>query len=63
VPSDEISPQVVQVNLRVDGAMLRRIEDRRQHVGLSRNAWLIKALEWALSQPVKETTVRTTERL
>lgn len=51
-----------QVQLRVSPEMLKRIDGRRNEVGLSRNAWLVRALEWALAQPVKETTVRTVER-
>lgn len=60
-PPDEQDPR--QIPLRVPPSMLKRINERHQQVGLSRNAWLVKALDWALSQPVKETTVRTTERV
>lgn len=46
-----------QVALRLPPSLIRRIESRRGQVGLSRNEWIKKALEWALDQPVKEVRV------
>jgi predicted HicB family RNase H-like nuclease len=47
-----------KVLLRVDDKLLDRIDARAAKVGLSRNAWLVKALDWAVTQPV---TTRVTE--
>lgn len=46
------------VDLRLPDDLAERIDDRAKKVDLSRNAWLVRALEWAVSQPV---TTRTTE--
>lgn len=46
------------VDLRLPDDLADRIDKRVEKVGLSRNAWLVKALEWAVSQPI---TTRTTE--
>jgi predicted HicB family RNase H-like nuclease len=46
-----------QINLRVDEATAARIDERAKKVGVTRNAWLNRAVRWALSQPVTTTTV------
>ena len=38
--------------------MLARIDARAAAGGYSRNAWIIKALEWVLDQPVTTRTKR-----
>lgn len=43
-----------QINLRVPGELRDKIDQRAEKVGISRNAWLNRALEWALEQPVTE---------
>lgn len=50
-----------QVQLRLPDDLAEAIDKRTEKVGLSRNAWLIKALEWALEQPVR--TVKREERV
>jgi len=52
-----------QIHVRLPAELVSRIDDRAQRVGLSRNAWFEKALEWALSQPVRVWTVETKERV
>lgn len=37
-----------------DDETFKLIDERAARVGLSRNAWIVKALEWALEQPTKE---------
>lgn len=39
------------VDLRLPDDLAERIDKRAATVGLSRNAWLVKALEWALAHP------------
>jgi predicted HicB family RNase H-like nuclease len=46
-----------QINLRVDEDTAARIDERAKKVGVTRNAWLNRAVRWALSQPVTTTTV------
>lgn len=46
-----------KVLLRISAEQLAEVDERRAEVGLSRNAWLLKALAWALDQPIKTTTV------
>jgi predicted HicB family RNase H-like nuclease len=46
-----------QINLRVDEDTAARIDERAKKVGVTRNAWLNRAVKWALSQPVTTTTV------
>jgi predicted HicB family RNase H-like nuclease len=41
-----------QVNLRVDETTAARIDERAKKVGCTRNAWLNRAVLWALDQPV-----------
>ena len=50
-----------QVQLRLPDELAEAIDKRTEKVGLSRNAWLVKALEWALEQPVR--TVKREERV
>lgn len=45
-----------KVLLRVPDELAAAIDERAAKVGLSRNAWLVKALDWAVEQPV---TTRT----
>jgi hypothetical protein len=52
-----------QVNLRLSPEQLKAIDDRAQRVGLSRNAWVERALKWALEQPTRVRTVETKERI
>jgi predicted HicB family RNase H-like nuclease len=46
------------VDLRLPEELAERIDARAGKVGLSRNAWLVKALDWAVSQPVQTQTVK-----
>jgi predicted HicB family RNase H-like nuclease len=41
-----------QINLRVPEDLKVAIEERRTKVGISRNAWMVRALRWAVEQPV-----------
>lgn len=50
-----------QVQLRLPDDLAKRMDTRAQSVGLSRNAWLNKVIEWALEQPVR--TVKKEERM
>lgn len=50
-----------QVQLRLPDDLAERIDVRAKRVGLTRHAWLIKALTWAEEQPVK--TITTKEQL
>lgn len=50
-----------QVQLRVDEQLLDRIDERAAKVGLSRNAWIVKALAWAVEQPIR--TIKIEEQL
>lgn len=47
-----------QVQLRLPDDLAEKIDARADKVGLSRNAWLVKALEWAVEQPVKTVTTK-----
>lgn len=52
----------VVFQVRLEREQLRRINERMAQVGIdSRNAWIERALEWALEQPVRveHKTVRT----
>lgn len=42
--------------LRIPDELMIRIDERASSVGLSRNEWLVRAIGWALDQPVKTTT-------
>jgi predicted HicB family RNase H-like nuclease len=44
--------------LRVPDDLARRVDDRAKMVGMSRNEWVTRALEWAVSQPVRTETVK-----
>lgn len=47
------------IELRIPDDLAAKIDARVEKVGAkSRNAWLVRALEWAVDQPV---TKRTTE--
>jgi len=47
-----------QIPLRLPDELVERIDARAEKVGLSRNAWLVKALDWAVNQPVTTRTVQ-----
>ena len=51
-----LHPRQIQVRLPED--LLERIDQRAKHVQMSRNAWLVKALAWAVEQPVRAVTVQ-----
>lgn len=47
------------MNVRLpDEEMLERIDARAAAGGYSRNAWVVKALDWVLSQPPTTRTKR-----
>jgi predicted HicB family RNase H-like nuclease len=48
------------VLLRLPDDLAERIDERAAKVGLSRNAWAVRALQWAVEQPVTKRT-RTEE--
>lgn len=52
-----------QVQLRLPDDLAARIDARAEKVGLSRHAWLVKALTWALEQPTRTRTITTKEQL
>jgi len=52
---------VKQHALRLPEELADAIDKRAELVGLSRNAWIVKALAWAIEQPIRETVVK--ERL
>lgn len=55
--SASISGMTKSIELRIPDELAERIDARVTKVGArSRNAWLVKALEWAVEQPV---TTRT----
>lgn len=43
--------------LRIDDDLMVAVDKRAEMVGLSRNAWIAKAIEWALKQPIKTETI------
>ena len=43
--------------LRLPDELAAAIDERATKVGLSRNAWLVKALEWAVEQPIRKTKI------
>ena len=45
-----------QVLMRLPDELGEAIDKRCEQVGLSRNAWLVKALQWAVEQPVRTVT-------
>lgn len=47
-----------QVPLRLPDDLAVKIDARAKKVGLSRNAWLVKALEWAVEQPPRTVTTK-----
>lgn len=47
--------------VRIPDDLAKAIDKRAQSVELSRNAWIAKALQWAVDQPVRTTT--KTEKL
>lgn len=54
---DIISSMPKQIAVRLpDQETLDKIDARAEKVGLSRNAWITKALEWALNQPISTRT-------
>ena len=50
-----------QWQVRVPDELAEEIDKRATSVGLSRNTWLVKAMTWAVEQPIRTTTVK--ERL
>lgn len=42
--------------LRMPDELAAKVDERAGKVGLSRNAWLLKAIEWAVSQPTRTVT-------
>lgn len=48
------------IDLRLPDDLAQRIDQRAAKVQLSRNAWLVKALEWALTHP---TTVNAKQEI
>jgi predicted HicB family RNase H-like nuclease len=44
----------IQINVRVPKGLKDAIEERRLKVGISRNEWMVRALTWAVDQPVTE---------
>lgn len=49
----------VQMNVRVPASLVERIDARRGKIGLSRDKWAARALDWALRQPERPTELRT----
>lgn len=47
-----------QVQQRLPDDLAEAIEKRAKSVGLSRNEWINRALQWAVEQPVRETVKR-----
>jgi hypothetical protein len=45
-----------QIALRLPDEMLKAIDERAEYVAASRNAWIVKALAWALEQPLRTVT-------
>lgn len=45
-----------QVNVRLPADLVDRIDARRAEVGISRDAWMERALEYALQRPRTSTT-------
>ena len=41
----------VQMNVRVPESMRAAIDTRRHQLGLSRDEWMRRVIEWALHQP------------
>ncbi len=52
-----------QILMRLPDELGEAIDKRCEQVGLSRNAWLVKALEWAIEQPIRERVVKSKEQL
>jgi hypothetical protein len=51
-----------EILMRLPDELADAVTQRAERVELSRNAWLVKALEWALDQPVRVRTVRVEEK-
>lgn len=47
--------------LRLPDDLADTIDTRARLVGLSRNAWIVKALQWASEQPIR--TIKVEEKL
>lgn len=45
------------VDLRLSDELLEKVDKRKDQVGISRNEWIIRALRWAVAQPVTTRTV------
>jgi predicted HicB family RNase H-like nuclease len=52
-----------QINQRVEEDMLARIEARAKKIGIARNEWIERALDWALSQPETDRPKTIKERV
>ena len=50
---DNLAPERVFTGVRFTQDLLDRIDQRSAAVGLSRNEWIVRALTWALNQPVQ----------
>lgn len=44
--------------LRMPDELAEKVDQRAGKVGLSRNAWLVKAIEWAVEQPQRTVTTQ-----
>lgn len=58
--SDDHVPEK-QVQTYIPIPLLEQIDARAKSVRLSRRRWIVKALAWAVSQPIR--TTRTEEQL
>jgi len=51
-----------QINVRLPEELIARMDERQNLVGATREQWIERALNWALSQPVtKQKTVTVIE--
>jgi metal-responsive CopG/Arc/MetJ family transcriptional regulator len=59
----DLGRDLVQVPMRLPRELVDEIDARMHKVGeRSRNAWLERALRWALTQEVRTRTVRVEEK-
>lgn len=54
---DQVNPpehddHPVQMNVRVPCSMRTALDDRRRCLGISRDEWVRRVIEWALTQPL-----------
>ena len=50
-----------QIQQRMPDDLAKAIDERCKKVGLSRNEWINRALQWAVEQPVR--TIKHEERI